>query len=414
MSDPYLVRSGAVGARLTIAPSLDSTMPAARFRALSRRHAAFVAPRLLAAFGAWALSFSLMMLAALAAGFPPLALDSYIRLDSGHYLAIAVEGYEFLSCRGIPGYDPAFWCGNAGWFPGYPYLINALSPLIADERLAGFILANGFMLGSCYLLRRLLDDLGVAADRILPLMGLAAVFPGGMYYHALFPISLFTFAALLAIRCLARRHYLGATLAAGCGAFFYSTGFLLCLVVGFGVLVTSGDWPWWRRLLAGLLYGAIAAGGLGAVLLLHQLTLGHWDAFFLTQAKYGHGMHNPLLAVARLWVELERFGGNPDSLVAPAQSLLIGLVVLVALAWLLRRWQQAGALEWIVAGQVALFWIFPVTMGPAVSLTRAEANLLPMVALLAPLPRAGQLLLLVAFSILRFMGGMAFFRSALV
>lgn len=48
------------------------------------------------------------------------------------------------------------------------------------------------------------------------------------------------------------------------------------------------------HLVWGLIAGTLVLRGFGAVLLIHQLSLGHWDAFFMIQARYGHGLHNPL------------------------------------------------------------------------------------------------------------------------
>ncbi len=360
---------------------------------------------------AWLLSFAVMLAAALASGVAPFDPASWARYDSGHYLAIANEGYELLAC-GLRDatYAPDAWCGNAGWFPAYPLLIRALAPVFGDV-LAGFVIANGFAFASLLLLRLLLEEIGGEADRLLLLL-LSALFPGGLYQHAVFPISMFLCALLLGLLLLVRGRFGWAALAMAAAAFTYSTGFLLAGVVGLAVLLAGQARRFGTRLLAASLFGGLAFAGFLAVLLLHQLELGQWDAFFLVQAKYGHGLHNPLAALPRFMAELQSAEGA--QLLSPAQSLLMALLVPAALAALLLRWRQAGLLEWLAAAQVAVFWIFPLTMGAAVSLTRAEANLLPLVPLLAPLPRAAQLLLLVGFTLLRFGGGIAFFGSVIV
>ena len=46
------------------------------------------------------------------------------RWDSGQYLPIADKGYIYERCAGVANRGPEDWCGNAGWFPGYPYLMR--------------------------------------------------------------------------------------------------------------------------------------------------------------------------------------------------------------------------------------------------------------------------------------------------
>ena len=55
--------------------------------------------------------------------FDPWNPLSWRRWDSGHYLDIAVKGWEFFSCARIHG-RPEDACGNAAWFPLYPWLLR--------------------------------------------------------------------------------------------------------------------------------------------------------------------------------------------------------------------------------------------------------------------------------------------------
>ncbi len=374
-------------------------------------HWAALRPYAEPAAAAWALSFGFMLVSAWAAGVAPMHPASYLRFDSGHYVTIAQQGYFFLRCgTAEAAFAPDAWCGNAGWFPGYSLLMRALAvPLLGNLPLAGWLIANGCAFLALLLLARLLEG---HPKRHLPLM-LAALFPGGMYYHAVFPISMLLCLVLGSLLLLQRGRPVAGALAACGAAFSYSTGFLFSAVVGLGGLLTSRQ-PWPRRLLESCGLGLLALAGFLAVLAIHQVSTGHWNAFFLVQEKYGHGLHNPLAALPRFAAEAWAARGDWGHLLAPLQSLGVALLVPATLATLAWRWRRATPLEWMAAALVMIYWLFPITMGPAVSLTRAEAVLLPLVLLLARLPVVAQWALVLAFAVLRFHGGVAFFAEQIV
>ena len=83
--------------------------------------------RLLPPLFALIFSRALASLAAVSSGYSPWVSRSWIRWDSGHYLKIAQSGYELVSCKGIGYASSNDWCGNAGWFPGYPALIRVFA-----------------------------------------------------------------------------------------------------------------------------------------------------------------------------------------------------------------------------------------------------------------------------------------------
>ena len=363
-------------------------------------------------FVAWTLSVGLVIVSGYAAGVAPMLPSSYVRWDSGHYLAIATSGYEFFSCARLAGYDQTQWCGNAGWFPAYPLLIRTLSTFQIDNATGGFLISNIFYFGCLLLLRQVIEHAAPKRNNTVCFL-MSSVFPGGIYYHAVFPISMLMFFALLSLVLLVRGHCLWASLAAACGAFVYPTGFLLSGMVSVGVFGTRNA-PWPRRLAEAMLYGTISLAGLFAVLLIHQFLIGHWDAFFLVQAKYGQGVHNPLRTIWATWGNFQSLLGNQEKFVAAAQSLLTGVVVLGLFGMLLMRIRQAACVEWLAATQVGLFWLFPLIMGQGISLTRAEANLLPLVVLAAALALEIQSLMLIAFAFLYFEVNVSFFRSILV
>jgi hypothetical protein len=72
--------------------------------------------------------------------------EVWLRWDSAHYLAIAKDGYELFPCAGKFGYpiNATEMCGNAGWFPGYPFLIKLFSYIITDPTFVGGLLSKTF------------------------------------------------------------------------------------------------------------------------------------------------------------------------------------------------------------------------------------------------------------------------------
>ena len=251
-------------------------------------------------------------LVALAAGWALLASRSGVsggsflrpslwgRWDSGHYLAIARIGYNInWNCRPsmVPPHAPPghYLCGNAGWFPGYP----AAMRLVSDVAGISIPVAALVVSWACWylvlaLMWRLLADARSLPARWVCLL-IAAFFPGQVYFATIFPISL-TVAAMLA--CLyaatrASRPWLGAGvgfLAGFVAAYSYITAVALApALLATAFLAVRG-----RRRVQALLPALGVVAGFGAVLLTMRFTVGLWNAYFLSAAKYGVGAHSPL------------------------------------------------------------------------------------------------------------------------
>jgi hypothetical protein len=93
------------------------------------------------------------------------------------------------------------------------------------------------------------------------------------------------------------------------------------------------------------------------------------------------------------------------------QTLLAGAWAAGAIAWAGRRGDRASCL---FALYVLAFWLFPLVMGPGVSLYRAEATLLPGVPAMRGLPRPVLALALLATIAVAWPMGVLFFRLLLV
>lgn len=360
------------------------------------------------AAGVFLLSLASIMVAAAAAGSNPFEVGSYNRWDTGLYLLIATDGYHLLPCPAQ--YGPGTWCGNAGWFPGYPLAIRLVAASGLEMHAAALLVSAVFFFLSLIVLRRLIGELSaLAPTRWVFLM--AAVFPGSIYYLAMFPISMMLFFLLLSMLWASRGRFIPAAIAAAGAGFSYSTGFLGAGLVFFSALIWSSR-PWPARIGLAVMCGMIAATGLIAVLTMHHIATERWDAFFLTQAKYGHGIHNPLKSLQRIWSSLTATAvGKQEAFALELQSLVMHFSVPAILLALLARARTAHPVEILAAIQVALFGGFALMMGPAVSLVRVEATLLPLVLLTARLPAAACAVLIALFAFLKFEVAVAFFKS---
>ena len=356
----------------------------------------------LAAFGA-----ARLFLWGLAAreGYPPFASSTWSRWDSAHYLSIAARGYELFPCPPAWGW-PGGWCGNAGWLPGYPALLWLLARCGLPGPTAGLLVSSAAhaatlaLLWSAFLGGRPTRDALVA-------LSLAAFFPGQVYQHAVFPIALCTLLLAAGLKLLALGRPVRAALCGAAAAFTYATGFFFAGVLSAHEAIAPGGRPRAGRIVAP---AAIALSGLGAVLALHQARLGAWNAFYLVQAKYGHGLHSPLGALA----DRARALASSLDVAAPALETLFVAALVPALAWATWRARDRTREETALALYAVAYWLLPLVVGGGLSLYRAESLLLPAAPLVRRLPAAAQVAVLAGAVALAAPMGVLFLRRALV
>lgn len=368
--------------------------------------------RLLAAPTAVFLFVTLItILAASRAGANGLRAESYAHWDSGHYLSIAERGYEFMSCSEVHGYDPKDWCGNTAWSPGFPLLIRALTALSLPAVTAGALLSNFFFLLVLILLWNIfLQD--CPSSRRWSLLLLAGLFPGSIYYHAVFPVSTVLLCTLLLYWSLIRSRPFVAGICGFAAAFSYPTGILNAVVIGLEAIFSSSRKRRSQNFLKALGTGTLTALGFAAMLLFQYFSVGRWDAFFRVQEKYHYGLHNPLIT---LWGQVKSIlvspvSANPQSY----QSLFVTLMLLCALWSLFRNRSKIARMDILASSYCGLFWLFPMILGGGLSIYRAESLLLPVVILLRRLPDWALLLFVTMGVILQFQLSALFFRGSLI
>jgi len=306
--------------------------------------------------------------------------EAWAKWDSGLYIDIAKRGYELVPCPGEMGE----LCGNAGWMPGFPWLMRPFIAIGLDPALAGAALAAAFAVA--FLLAIWIgwlgEDLSASSLGALVVVALA---PGAVYQHAVFPISMLLFLLALHGALAARDRWPGACLTGIAAALTYTTGFL----VGAADVLAApvrGNWP--TRVKVRIALGVAAAAGFAAVLVLHQVQLGRWDAMFLVHGtgRWRPGLHSPIATLAAFLQLME--SPDPEYRAIGFQILSSLAFVVLALVGALASIRSRGpTLDRFAAAVALVFLLVPLSLGTDVSPVRAEALLAPAGVLLRWLPR---------------------------
>ncbi|CAN5595750.1 hypothetical protein BH10ACT2_BH10ACT2_00450 [soil metagenome] len=301
------------------------------------------------------------------------------RWDTGNYLSIARTGYVFEHCNGVANRFPTDYCGNSGWFPGYSYAIRVGAYLGPSEQVVGRLITFvALLVAWATLWFGFLRSRGAAG--VLG-MAIAAAFPSSVYYGAIFPVSIVVACSLLALVCIDRQRWLLAGVIGAVAAVSYSSGAtlgILALVPFFSTEV--GDLR--TRIRAALKVGIPVAVGYVLVLLNFQRAVGHWDAWFKTQAAYHFEATLPPKMVLR---QIRHIGNDGIPGIIGVQTIVISLMIAAA-AWATYIFRKQLTLaERGVVVTVGALWFVPLTLGGDLSLYRAESLLVPVVILLTRL-----------------------------
>lgn len=323
--------------------------------------------------------------------------DSWVRWDSGHYLKIASEGYNFFPCAGKFGYpeDATEMCGNTGWFPAYPFLIKLLSYLFSDTAILAGYISKLFYILSLFMVTVISKIEKISLKNILFLL-LAAFFFGFIYYHAVFPISMLLFFSLLGFYFFIKERLWLSSACCSIAALTYPTGFLLSFVFAFSFLIGIIREARYKELLKCFI--PLIGGGLGVGLafLIFHLQVGEWSAFIQVQSKYDHGFHNPIENIKSLFSTFAYSSLSLNRFIELQSILVIVGFLLLTLFFFVKK-LYTNQLYLISYLYLCLFLIFPWAVGGNLSMYRAESLLLPSVLLLKELKMSSTILLLFTF-----------------
>ncbi|MEU9715973.1 hypothetical protein [Streptomyces sp. NPDC047976] len=351
------------------------------------------------------------------------------RWDSAHYLSIAETGYEMFRCRDRYPDFPDVVCGNVAWFPGYPMAVRALSATGLSYRLSAAVVTEAALLGMFAVLWWLLGS------RLTPATGLtlavATVFPGGVYFHALFPVSTATLALLVCVAGVRRGSWAVAAAGGFASAACHPVG-----AVAAGMLLLSALFAWrgdtWpvRCAKAASAAAVSGCGVLWAKWLMWQAT-GRWDAYeTIQESSYGQGgVHQPFDEMAAAyrfpfkdWYTPE---GHLPWLVRHAldahrtqlwlDTAFVVLVLATAVALLVRdRRRGLDPGEWAAAVLTAAVFLVPFLAGAEMSWYRNHAQMFVGLLLVARMPRWVQVPLLACCAAQYALLGAMFFAGVLV
>jgi hypothetical protein len=347
---------------------------------------------------AFLLATALLWVVAARTGHPPYQATTWARWDSRQYVSIATSGYYALTCpsQNLPPQAPPgpHLCGNTGWFPLYPWAMLAVSKLGPSVVQAGVLLAALFHLLSLVVLWALAREPG-HPSRFLVLL-FAAVFPGAVYQHAVFPVSMTTFFTLGFLYLLGTRRWVWAGVSGAAAAASYISGVLLAPVAPAVTVLTVGWRPGWRAALRSGITAVIVTAGFVGVLIVQYLAVGIWGAYFQSTRKYGVGIQNPIPNFVRTVSPFfDQMRGMPvlrRQYLEAVQTLTVaGIVVLIVVATLATLiGGRLSNTDWAVLVTTIGLWIFPHVAGVAASQYRSEALLLPCALLARRLPLALQ------------------------
>jgi hypothetical protein len=331
---------------------------------------------------AWLVATTVVVVTSVADGWPPFAATkTWMRGDSQLYLETAEGGYHLFRCPA--GFAPGTWCGNSGWFPGYSWILAGLHWLAAPLAPAAVAVSWLAFLGvllvlwRAFLVQQRRPDAAVA-------LAYAAFAPGLAYEYGIFPLALLSLCTLAFFALLQRGHWLAAGTTAAVGALAYPLGIVAAPVAAVWLLADRRV----RLPQRALRVAAVAGPSLAALAFfafVQQIETRHWNAYFLTQAKYGHHLSSPVATMVHAFTAATH---TPLALanVPAVQDLFITFVlVCVATAVAIRRGPNTRfdvlIIIWAVVVWAELY------AETEVDAYRGVAGLLPLAILLPRLPR---------------------------
>jgi hypothetical protein len=330
----------------------------------------------------WVFAAAVVALGAWAFGYDPWESATWSRFDSGLYEDIARDGYQLFRCD-VNEFGPGTWCGDAGWFPAYSWLVGGLHAVGLPLRGSAVVLSWFLTGATIVLIWATFLQRSVRATALTALV-YAAFTPGQIYDYAVFPLSLLAFSTVLSLWLLYRERWVTAGIAGAVAALSYPLGVVLIPASATWILLDRKV-PGRERVRRTVLASGLMLAGPALLLVVQRLETGSWNAYFLVQDKYHHMLQNPIVATWRALTPI--VDRSPFTLAqAPVlqTALVTGTLVLV-LAHAALRHRSLDRLDGLLLLWALATWAFPWSQSH-VSHQRGEAALLPLAILVARLP----------------------------
>lgn len=323
-----------------------------------------------------------------------LSSNCFSHWDSGHYISIAKEGHKLYQC------GSQNWCGNTGWSPLYPFIMQIINKITNfNFEICGVIVSSFFYFFYLLLISYIFNFNKVTFNALVTLF-LFAFFPGFIYLHAVFPISLCMFLLSGIILNLQKKNFLYSGIFSMFLVWSYASGFFILLPFMFYLtylfflekkitfaICLKLLFPFFSSLLLLFLY--------------EYFQTGHWNAIFLIQKQYGHSLFNPFsLLKLRMW-KLKTDIFNTYSIIH-IQSFFVLSIVLLLISTTIKEFFRNIIFKpelFFYFGLMLIYWFLPYSMGIDISLHRGCILLSPLLILWNSKSLDFKILLLISFGI---------------
>lgn len=274
-----------------------------------------------------------------------LFIDVMARWDSGFYLNIVRDGYDYT-----PGQQ-----STVAFFPVYPILVNFAAPFFGNNSvLAGVIVSHLCLLGALIFLY-LFTEVEFGSATAQRTVYYIAAFPTALFFSAIYTESTFLFFSLATVYFARRRSWA----LAGMMGMITSASRIVGVVIWALVLfewLRSHDWALsrihkretWQNLRSGLrtdwgnlLWTCLTPVGLLSYMLYLKRNFGDPIAFWSVQSSWGRGSKGPFGAIIQDFNSLlhQNFGTGEIFWNSLLNLLILAVVIVLSLV----VWRRMGA-----------------------------------------------------------------------
>jgi hypothetical protein len=352
------------------------------------------------------------------------------RYDSGLYLEISKIGHTLYPCRVEDGYSlqSGAWCGNAGWAPLYPFLMYLLQALSGFEMAnCGIFISHAFFIGYLFVSASVIGIKSFHFNNFISLI-LCGIFPGGIYFFSIFPMSLTVFFISLIFWSVHKQKLQYAIIPAFLLAISYSSAIVIFFSFGLYwiyVFITQiekkdGRFSFselktqlsLKKPVGSFFYFILLPGLMGMIALFvyDYIVTGHWNAMYLVQAKYGHSVSNPF---KHLVAHYQIFLGHlktPHAWIDFHAIFFFFAFPFLLLLILRTNW----TIKVLLSIFILINWYIPYSFGVNLSIYRSIAILAPIMAYLHPIKLYQKTILLFVFGVFYYFMGLLYIWSILI
>lgn len=253
-----------------------------------------------------------------------------------------------------------------GWFPLYPFLTYAIGKILPlGFTKLGCIVSFCCFIASVHVFYHILGLDSTLNKELAVLLYLLNI--GNIYFIAVFPMSLCMLFWNLSILSILKKKYVISGICCFFASMSYSTAFLLCGILGLYIIQ---EWIKEKQkvpVLIGRILKSPFIGFLGFIFvqIIIYIFTGNYKAFFLTQKKYGHGIHNPIKTLLGFILPIVS-PDSPDRWQGFISLVFLSLFILMTYLFIKEKLYQnnLSAISYLC---ILIIYIFLLIMGTAVT-----------------------------------------------